>query len=377
MNRDARPHLLHLTVLNPARHTRIFFKFAQSQVQMGWRVSIAGQDPAPAPYEAEGVMVYPQAPFPRLSWRRWRQQQQLARLVETLAPQVIMIHTPELLPMALRLQSKFGLKVVYDVHEDYHQNLRNALHYPAWLRFWLAKIVRQREHRALSTLSAVTYAEVCYHDMLGADDKAWIFPNLFSVQGVRGSLKSLLSPFQGRKAYFLYTGTLAEAWGVFEAIDCWESLYPMTQRPFVLAGHASQPDLLARLEKRMAESPFRDHLLLIGGAEYVPYGQIVALIQACYAGLGLYHALPYLKDKIPTKFYEFLALGKPLIYPAEPAWMSFGEPRRLGLALNQQSPAAIVQALDQWEALPEEERQEFFWESLDESLRELMNRLTT
>src|SRR5687768_1730874 len=99
-------HICHLSLLNPAIHSRIFFKMALSQVQAGYRVSIIAQDPARAPYMREGVEIVPLGVFGRLSWRRLWSLGRMRRLAQGLAADVYQIHTVELLGLARKLKQR-------------------------------------------------------------------------------------------------------------------------------------------------------------------------------------------------------------------------------------------------------------------------------
>lgn len=359
MNRSL--DVLHLTVLNPARHTRIFHKLAWSQARAGLQVAVAGQDPAASPFEQDGIQLYPIRPFRRLSWRRWTVRRSLYRLASRLRPAWVVIHTPELLPLARRLHRRYGIQVWYDVHEDYATNLQEAAHYPVWLREILARRVRQMELAAVPWLTRVSYAEACYWDLLRADGRtdALVLPNLFPAHLAQTPDCSVVPSVP----YYLYCGTIAEAWGVFTAIDWWEQLQPADGLPLVIAGHCAEPGFWQRLQARIARSPHRQAIRIIGGQEYVPYPQIVALIQGCRAGFGLYAPLPHLIHKVPTKFYEFLALGKPLLYPRTGYWAQFGDQHPLGVGISAETTVEEVwERLSQW--CEARDKAPYIWEEL-------------
>lgn len=366
--RPSRLDILHLTVLNPAQHTRIFYKLARSQARLGAKVAVAGQDAAQAPYEEGGVQILPIRPFRRLSWQRLWIQWQAFRLIQQHSPRTIVIHSPELLPLALLCRWKRRVEIWYDVHEDYAMNILHGSHYPGWLRHWLARQVRRLEKRAVQSLRVVTYAEFIYDDMLGAGQKAVVLPNTFSQESLSAADEVTL-PLE--EPFFLLCGTLAREWGLFEAIDLWEHLYELQPFPLVIAGHSRQAELLVVLHQRLAASRYRDAILLIGGEEPVPYATIVALIRACFAGFGLYAAAPAILGKIPTKFYEFLALGRPLVYPAEGSWGAFGREHHLGPAWEAgKSPEALLAELSAWEPRSPEERMAYCWQ--DEAVWRVM-----
>lgn len=363
-----RPHMLHLTVQNPALHTRIFYKLALSQLAAGWKVSVAGQCDAQHSFEESGVTIYPIQPFSRLSPKRLTLRGRLYELVRTLRPDAVTIHAPELLPLAVRMHQKLGTRIWYDVHEDYQLDLHHAAHFPKWLRRPLGDAVRRMEQQALPSISVVTYAEESYADVLQAGDKSSILPNLFTA-------RSQTSPSTVEVAedpYFLFTGTLARERGTFAAIDCWEQLFPTCGYPLIIAGQSARESIIAELQARIAASPYVGSIRLIGGSEYVPYSDIVALIQGCYAGLGLYEPLPHLVGKLPTKYFEHLALGRPLLYPAHGAWERFGKETGLGVGITATMTGQdILTRLAAWTPASQPER--FVWQ--DEIIGTLLGKL--
>ena len=348
--------MLHLSVLNPALHTRIYHKLARSQQRLGWKVSIAAQHEAEAPFDQEGITIYPIRPFHRLSLKRLSIRSRFYQLVRELKPDAITVHAPELLPLADRIHQRFGTKVWYDMHEDYQLDILHARHFPGWLRGPLSRGVRKTEKQSLSFLDVVSYAEESYHDVLGAGGKALILPNLAPQE----LLTPIASPSSFPQPYFLFSGTLAEERGVFAAIDLWERLFPLCRHPLVIGGQSSRQVFLDELQNRIKASVHSEHLTLIGGDRYVPYEEMVQLIRHSKAGIGLYQPLPHLIGKLPTKFYEHLALGVPLIYPDLGEWARFGQRHPLGVGITEgDQPEKILARLAEFQAA--EEREEYVW----------------
>lgn len=360
-------HMLHLTVQNPALHTRIFYKLALSQLAAGWKVSVTGQDTALAPFEQAGITIFPIQPFSRLSPQRLLLRGRLYQLGRELRPDAVTVHAPELLPLAVRMHKAFGTKIWYDVHEDYQLDLYHAAHFPSWLRKPLGDAVRRMEIQALKYISVVSYAEESYFDVLAAGEKANTLPNLFTPRSMVSPPTIELPVFP----YFLFTGTLAKERGAFSAIDLWEELFPLNGYPLIIAGQSSREVVVNELKSRIRNSPYVESISLIGGSDFVPYSDIVALIQGCFAGLGLYHPLPHLIGKLPTKFYEHLAMGKPLIYPAVGLWKEFGEKYSLGVGLKSgMSGAEILSGLANWKR---ESQVNFVWK--DEMIGALLGKM--
>jgi glycosyltransferase involved in cell wall biosynthesis len=370
-----KPHVCHLTILNPARHPRIFHKWALSLLALGCRVTVIGIDGAPAPYEAQGIRIVPIAPFPRLSLRRLALPHQIEAMARASGADAFVLHSPELLGLGRRLHRQ-GAAIAYDMHEDYYETLRSAPHYPPLLRQVLATAVRRAERRALGWLSAVSYAEACYDDLLRAGPKKFLLPNRFSIAAASAASGPLPAFAEG--PFWLYTGTLAADWGIFRSIRLWAETFPLRPMPLVMAGHAPIPSVLARIEAEVARLGLAAHFHLIGGRNPAPYPLITALIRRCYAGLGLYAPLPHLREKIPSKFYEYAALARPLVHPAvSEAWRAFASEWGLGPAHEEGRPAErLLAELDAWHRNPPPLlRPPLCWESQEALLAAWLERM--
>lgn len=339
-------HICHISVLNPALHARIFVRQARSQAALGYRVSVLAQDPAQSSYRLDGVDIHPVEPFHRLSWARWAFARRIRARAAALRADAYVLHSPELLGLGRWLRARLGARILYDVHEDYAATLRAARHYPAGLRQVLAALVRRRERQAARWLAGVSYAEASYGDLLAVGARGILLRNTFAAPGQETSLSLPTEP------YLLYTGTLAEDWGVFETIRLWEKLRSLRPLGLVIAGYSPDQQLLQRLAAAMQATSSPAAVRLIGGDTYVPYADIVALQGQALALTGLYRPAPYIQDKIPTKFYEALAAGKPLFFTPTPTWDGFDEQHTLGLGWRNQSAEALWAFLDRWQAKP-------------------------
>ncbi|MEM6269271.1 MAG: hypothetical protein AAF998_07520 [Bacteroidota bacterium] len=373
-------HICHLTVLNPARHSRIFFKAARSQVAAGYRVSIIGQDPAPRPYTFEGVQIIPTGRFGRLSWQRWRARRKVIRLAMQEKADVYQIHAPELLLPAQALGSAVpDCRLVYDMHEDYARNIRCGGYYPPAVSGRLADWVRQRELNFVGYGQGVIYAERCYTGLLPfPEDASVVVENKYQAPS---GIATVPDFGDSARPLLLYTGTIAESWGVLEAIAFWRDMNTHLPCRLAVVGHTHDRDLLTKIRDQVQDSP---QFLLVGGSEYVPYERVIGWIQKADAGLALYRLRENIRDRLPTKFYELLAHGKPVIYSQNPAWQEFFADAGQGMALPLPWQSAdVVQIADQFKhylsapspAIPPDEK--WSWESEAFKLIQFLGKLPT
>lgn len=330
-----RPHLCQVSLMNPAVHSRIFFKEALTLVAAGWQVTIIGRDAATAPYEREGVTIVPIPDFARLSLARMRMRHRVAGLAAGTQADVFVVHSPELAPAVARLRSERPrARIVYDVHEDYFRNIRYGGYYPPLLRNRLAAAVRQRELTMARTCDGLLLAEDCFEEIFENIGTPRIFlRNKFqrpaSLQGLQASTPA--------EPTLLVTGTLAEAWGLFHAVDLWVQINRHLPVNLVVAGHSHSKELIQKLRGKIKSSGFESRFSLIGGNDYVPYEEIVKQIAACTAGLALYNPQENIKDRVPTKFYEFMAFGKPLFYTDNEPWNRLNDQWHFGIAVKEQA----------------------------------------
>ncbi|MFN8396458.1 MAG: glycosyltransferase [Bacteroidia bacterium] len=248
-------HICHLSLLNPAIHSRIFFKMARSQVAAGYRVSIIAQDPAPAPYERDGVRIVPLPVFGRLSWRRRWAVGRIRRLAVQECADAYQVHTVELLGQAARLRGLLpDSKWVYDMHEDYAGNILHADYYPDLLRPWLARKVRAAETDFAKWGHGLILAEACFQGLMDfAAERTALVQNKFQMPpSVEAPSLSLEQP---DLPMLLHTGTIARKLG--RNLERWNPGGRSTRRDLrnlVIAGHSHDHELLRCAPRRMRQA---------------------------------------------------------------------------------------------------------------------------
>ncbi len=361
------PHICHISILNPVTHPRIYAKLGCSQIDLGYRVSIIGREDKKQ--ETKNIELYTNPCMHRLSWKRFLIAPfQVLRYTHRIRADIYWIHTPELFWLGWYWKMK-GKRVVYDVHEDYYKTISYAKHYPLWIRKPLAYFWRKLEKWWVKHLDAVVYAEESYDDMLNAGEKKKVLlRNKFSKQHV--SVHSTISV--PTKPYILYSGTIASEWGIWRTLAFWEKIYPITQWELVVAGFTFSQNLITEIVDYIEVNGLSNQFTLHGGTQMVPYPDIVELIRHCKAGMALYEVNPVIEGKIPTKFYEYMAFDKPLLFTADPFWKAFDEKYHLGVAFDENKELEKVQKeLEKWSY--KHEHDDYSWESERQAMRELLD----
>jgi len=375
--------LCHLTILDPLRHPRLYHKLARSQARLGYRVSVWGQGHGRVQRDDLGIRLRPTGKFGRMSLRRWLAPFWLAWLARRSGADAYVLHRPELLLTGWWLKRRTGALLLYDVHEDYAANLRHGAHWPAWLRRPLARSFRAWERWAVRRwVDGVCYAEACYDNFLGVPpERRVVLENAFVPPAERKGPNERVgighrAPLVPTHApYLLYSGTIAVAWGLWEAIDLWQQWQAIEPMHLVVAGHTHQAAVLAELQRRVEASGYRARFTLVGGSEYVPHEQIVELLRHSQASLALYHPLPQTRGKFPTKFFEAMACGRPAIFWPLPEWIERNRQTPFGLPWQPgASVTALIEALQHWQA-PSLSPKAYAWSAQESKLKTWLSNL--
>ncbi|WBA42905.1 glycosyltransferase [Hymenobacter canadensis] len=329
--------ILLASVLKPLDDTRMFGKFGRTLAgRPDTVVHVAGRE-APRPASAPANLhTHKLLRGTRLSLDRLRAQVRYWQLLRQLQPQLVVVHAPELLPLTLLWQALGRRRhFLYDVRENYALNIRTQRVYSAWLRGLLAGAVRALETVAARRAARVLLAERSYAAELpfARPEHTVVLENKYQPQpGENLSAQARLLPELGQPLRLLYSGTISELNGVFEAVEFAQRLrqhWPGMQ--LTIIGFCQQPAVLARLRALVAAQP---GLVLVGGDEPVPHARIVAEIRRSHLGLLPYRPHPSSAHCIPTKLYEYLAHGLPLLLPPNPLWQQVAAPHEAAVVVD-------------------------------------------
>jgi len=339
------------SVLKPVDDTRMRGKFAQTL--LSWpltEVHVAGRSIGgnPLPPLTGGLPQVTQHPIlwgTRLSLSRLAAQGRYWRLLRLLKPDLVIVHAPELLPLTLLwgLLGR-GRQFSYDIRENYALNVGTQQVYHGWLKRGLVAGLRWVEGLAARRAAAVFLAEASYADELPflaslPPNRVLVLENKYQPapsEKLPHAARPL--PRAHEQVRLLFSGTISELNGVYEAIALAEALHQTWPggAQLTIVGFCQQPGLLGALteliERLNTASP--GLVTLIGGAEVVPHARIVAEMQQAHLGLLPYRPHPSTWRCRPTKLFEYLAHGLPVLTPNNPLWASFIQTYNAGLIVD-------------------------------------------
>jgi glycosyltransferase involved in cell wall biosynthesis len=261
-----------------------------------------------------GLTFHPLDPFPRLSVSRLFARWRILKLVSRLRPTVFVITTHELIGVALLVKFFLRSKIVYDIQENYFENIKASTGIPKVLRYFLAGAVRLKEVVSIPFFDAIWLAEKGYaEEMPYAGKHGIVLENKFVVPD-----NFMRRPLPGLN--LLFSGTLARSTGVFEVIRLAEKLNAKNDAVRLsIAGYCAHQATWQELERSIRNKPF---INIIGGSNLVPHEEIVKAISNAHFGIICYPGTDHVRNRIPTKLYEYLACRLPVLLENNPQWMA-------------------------------------------------------
>jgi hypothetical protein len=312
---DQKKRIALASLLKPVNDTRMTGKIASALCSHPQaEVHIIGYPSASKP--VAGVTYHSFAPFARLSLQRLATLARIFSIIKSIRPHVLIITTHELLFIAFLAKMLFRSKVIYDVQENYYLNILYTNAFPPLLRFPIAGYVRLKEWITCWYVDRYLLAEDVYAQQLK------FVKGKFTM--VRNKVAEKLRPRDTIDNPFalIFSGTLSQSTGVFEAIALATELYKLEQRiTLTLIGHAAQKEFLKDLETEIKNKAF---IKLIGGKEHVDHDHVISALESAGAGIISYNNNPATAGRMPTKLYEYSALQLPVvIYAKHPDWEKF------------------------------------------------------
>lgn len=322
------------SVLKPVNDTRMFEKIGASLTKLPQaEVHIAGF-PGKLPTTSLPIIFHPFTYFKRLSWGRVNVQRQYWQLLRQLRPEVMLVSSHELLLTSLLFKLFYGGKIWYDVRENYFLNLTTQNNYSKIAKYLLAYTVRLLERVTAPFIQHFLLAEKSYATELPfIDHKFTVLENKFKRLSP-DTLPEKNYPIQLNpdQVKLLYSGSISEMYGVFEAIELCRQLHQEHSGiSLTIIGYCAIPKTLAQIKAIIRDKPY---IRLIGGDQLVSHGDIVRQIEKSDVGLLPYQPHPSTFNCTPTKLFEYLANALPVLVQENPYWAKRVNHYQAGIMIN-------------------------------------------
>lgn len=244
------------------------------------------------------------------------------------------LHDPELLRIIKPLKRK-GKKVIFDSHEFTKQQILSKPYLQHWIRKIASYCYGRYENNALKIVDGIicpcTYEGKDYFSSQNTE-KVIIgnFPFVSKYENVVSKRDNNV------EKCVCYLGSISKARGIIQMLKA----VAKAKRKLVLIG--KMDDSLKNELEKMPEYQYVDY------KGTMPHEVAIAEASKCSVGLSLLlNDGQYFKcDNLPTKTYEYMMLGMPVVMSDAPYWKKLLEKYTFGLAVNPKDASAVADAIN-------------------------------
>ena len=255
---------------------------------------------------------------------------QVCRLARSLDADLYHFHDPEIMPGALLL-GRHGAPVIYDVHEDLVATVPDKAWIPSHLRGLVSKLVAGIEPAAANRLTAAVTATPAVEERF-----AGCKCDVVTVQNYPylGEFQHVYRRDLPADPAVCYVGGLTAIRGIELMINATAK----TNTRLLLAGSFDTPSFGDRMRA------------LPGWSQVVDFGQVsrsqlTDIFGRALAGVVVFQPAPNHIRSQPTKLFEYMAAGLPVIASNFPLWRKIIETNRCGICVDPENPDALAEAI--------------------------------
>jgi len=282
--------------------TRIFFKEAVSLAQKGYQVTLVGVSDRKRKWHRHNMTIYTMKKIRRaIRWMHWFT---IVRILVKERSDIIHFHDPELIPLGI-LMRLFRKRVIFDMHEDFAKQLRDKEWIPKQIGRMLSGMYAKFEDRLPQLFNRILLAEDSYRDN---------FRKAGNIEVVRNFPRT---PAEWKKEYtfetftMVYVGDLRAIRGIKEYIKLLEvSLRNGLRTELVIIGRFAEGSLEAEIKGAVHERGLEANIRFLGR---LPNEEIYPVLRGCDVGLALLHPVKNYVTSYPTKIFEYMAAGLPVV----------------------------------------------------------------
>jgi len=372
---DDKIKILIASVLKPADDVRSCYKIGHSLAQTNkYEVNIIGFN-SKKNAKHQNIFLFPIFKFKRNSIKRLFAPFSIFKIYLKLRPKLVIVNTPELLWIMFVIKILFGAKIIYDIQENYRFNIKQNQIYKGIIKSATLLLIHINEGFSKYFVDGFMIAEEIYEKQLNFIDKK---PYIKLLNKTVLQNKKQVEPIKfikSKSLKFIYTGTIGKEYGTLEAIDFCKFLHKHNpQITLIIIGYSPDNQYIKLVENKIVGLGY---IKLITDAKPIPQTVIITEIKNSDIALLPYQLNPNISGRFPTKIYDYLALGKPMIIPHQTQWKAYLDQYQAGICVdfhNYDIKSFLVElyATTFYRNIPKAQIQ---WNSQEDILREFIQKI--
>lgn len=330
--------ICHITSAHPTFDIRIFHKECVSLAEAGFEVSLVCTSTKNNTFYEKGVkIIQVQTNSKSRFYRMVTSVNQVYKAAINENADAYHLHDPELIRLIPRFW-RHHKQIVYDAHEDLPKQIMGKYYLPIPIRKSVARLAALAERHYLKRATAIIAAVETI-----ANHYSWKKERVITLNNY-----PLKEEFQGidtlkpHGQHLCYVGSITVIRGICEVVDA----LAISKTTLQIAGSYAPLTLRERLQEKQGWQ-----FVVENGV--VSRGKIAEILANSSAGVVLFHPLPNHIDAQPTKMFEYMAAGLPVIASNFPLWRSIIEANNCGICVDPMNVEQIAEAITMLQTNPD------------------------
>ncbi len=328
-----------LSSVHRALDNRVFYREARTLARAGHRVTLVAIHDRDEVRDGITILGLPRVARRRRPWL-WRT---LIHRAEATGADLYHFHDPELLLPVARLGRRTGKPTIYDVHEAYPEFFAVKDDLPAVVRYPLAWTFRILEPRLARLHSALVFSdEATSTAFQGVDRPKVVLPNYPGTDLLEDGAASLATVAR-REPVVLYLGGLERNRGSRLMIEAFAGVHRCRPDARLLhVGHFMPPELEGEVRSHAKRVGVAGAVEIIGR---VPFADVGAHLARAAVGWVTWQPFAKNRKNVPTKLFEYMAYGLPVVSSDLESTHPFVAPGITGHLVSPEDPQAHADAI--------------------------------
>ena len=328
---NSRTKVCILTSVHQVFDVRIFHKEAKSLAKAGYDVALIAQHGKDEVVDGIKIIAIPK-PHNRFSRMLMTGIRILISAFKQKAD-IYHFHDPELIPVGVVLKL-LGKKVIYDVHENLPEQIMGKHYIPFWMRRPIAILVQFIEQIASTVFNYIFVATDSIEKNFDRHKSAITIRNFPILNSSK--THTINGDSNTHNHVLIYTGGLTEERGITNVINSLE--YIDCDLELILLGEFETKVYGDKVRSLKGFNKVR-YLGKLDFIEIDKYYNQANIGVVCLQPIGRY------KISLPTKLFEYMEAGLPVIASDFPLWKKIINGSRCGISVDPSNPHEISDAI--------------------------------
>lgn len=333
--------IVHLTSAHLRHDTRIFVKMCSSLANQGYDVSLIVADGKGDEIKS-GVKIIDVGLVKNRFHRFFFTILKVYRKAIKLNAKVYHFHDPELLLLTWMLKLNSQADIIYDVHENVKKDILGKAWIPLFFRRFISVLFVLTECLMLKFIDYIIIAEDSYIDNYKNRKNVTAILN-YPIISLRSKNNTIKRIKVDSIINMVYVGGVSRIRGAVELIESVNLL--------VSSGHSNiflkiigliSLDFKNELSKLINKYKLNSHVAICG---VISHEKVYDEFEKAHIGLSILHPDPNFIESIPTKLYEYMSVGIPVIASNFPMWKKIIEKHQCGICVNPLNTKDIAEAI--------------------------------